>query len=75
MQEKIEELKKRRAKVMLGGGADKLEKQRKAGKLTARERIDALVDPGQLRGDRPVRRTPRHAVRHGGQGACRPTEW
>ena len=45
MQKKIEELKKRRAKVMLGGGADKLEKQRKAGKLTARERIDALVDP------------------------------
>ena len=45
MQKKIEELKKRRAKVMLGGGADKLEKQHKAGKLTARERIDALVDP------------------------------
>jgi len=45
MQKKVEELKKRRAKVMLGGGADKLEKQRKAGKLTARERIEALVDP------------------------------
>ena len=30
---------------MLGGGADKLEKQHQAGKLTARERIDALVDP------------------------------
>ena len=36
---------KRTEQVMLGGGADKLEKQRKAGKLTARERIDALVDP------------------------------
>ncbi len=45
MQEKIEELKQRVAKVKLGGGADKLEKQRKAGKLTARERIDALIDP------------------------------
>jgi methylmalonyl-CoA carboxyltransferase large subunit len=45
MQKKVEELKKRRAKVMLGGGGDKLEKQRKAGKLTARERIEALVDP------------------------------
>ncbi len=33
---------------MLGGGADKLEKQRKPGKLTARERIDALVDPDSL---------------------------
>jgi methylmalonyl-CoA carboxyltransferase 12S subunit len=45
MQKKVEELKKRREKVMLGGGADKLEKHRKSGKLTARERIDALVDP------------------------------
>jgi methylmalonyl-CoA carboxyltransferase large subunit len=45
MQKKVEELKQRRAKVMLGGGADKLAKQRKAGKLTARERIAALVDP------------------------------
>jgi methylmalonyl-CoA carboxyltransferase large subunit len=45
MQEKIEELKRRREAVMLGGGADKLEKHRQSGKLTARERIDALVDP------------------------------
>ena len=48
MQEKIEELKRRREAVMLGGGADKLEKQRKSGKLTARERIDALVDPASF---------------------------
>ena len=45
MRKKVEELKSRRARVMLGGGADKLEKQRQAGKLTARERIEALVDP------------------------------
>jgi methylmalonyl-CoA carboxyltransferase large subunit len=45
MQAKIEELRKRTTEVMLGGGAGKLEKQRQAGKLTARERIDALVDP------------------------------
>jgi methylmalonyl-CoA carboxyltransferase large subunit len=48
MQEKIEELKRRREAVMLGGGEDKLEKQRKSGKLTARERIDALVDPASF---------------------------
>jgi methylmalonyl-CoA carboxyltransferase large subunit len=48
MHDKIEDLKKRRGKVLLGGGADKQEKQRKAGKLTARERIDALVDPGSF---------------------------
>ena len=45
MRKKVDELKKRRAEVMLGGGADKLEKQHQAGKLTARERIEALVDP------------------------------
>ena len=53
---------------MLGGGADKLDKQRAAGKLTARERIEALVDPRQLPGDWAVREASRDAVRHGGQG-------
>jgi len=48
MQEKIEELKRRRETVMQGGGTDKLEKQRQSGKLTARERIDALVDPSSF---------------------------
>lgn len=48
MQKKVEQLKKRREKVVLGGGADKLEKQRKAGKLTARERVDELVDAGSF---------------------------
>ena len=33
------------AVVMLGGGADAIAKQHKRGKLTARERIDQLVDP------------------------------
>jgi methylmalonyl-CoA carboxyltransferase large subunit len=45
MQVKIDELKKRREHVMLGGGVDKIEKQHKAGKMTARERIAELVDP------------------------------
>jgi methylmalonyl-CoA carboxyltransferase large subunit len=44
MQDRIADLRKRREKAMLGGGADKLEKHRQAGKLTARERVDALVD-------------------------------
>src|SRR5919106_1850627 len=30
----------------LGGGADRLRRQHNAGKLTARERIDLLFDPG-----------------------------
>ncbi len=48
MQEKVADLRKRRDHAQLGGGADKLEKQRSAGKLTARERIDALVDAGSF---------------------------
>ena len=36
---------KRTSKAMLGGGEDRLEKQHKGGKLTARERVEALVDP------------------------------
>ena len=45
MQERITELRERTSKAMLGGGEDRLEKQHKGGKLTARERVDALVDP------------------------------
>ena len=45
MQERITELRERTSKAMLGGGEDRLEKQHKGGKLTARERVEALVDP------------------------------
>jgi len=48
MQSKIEQLKARREQVKLGGGADKLEKHRAAGKLTARERVETLLDPGSF---------------------------
>ena len=48
MQQKVAELKQRSEHVMLGGGADKIEKQHKTGKLSARERIEALVDPNSF---------------------------
>jgi methylmalonyl-CoA carboxyltransferase 12S subunit len=48
MEKRIAELKRRRAEVEAGGGADKLEKQRKSGKLTARERITELCDPNSF---------------------------
>src|ERR1700738_3311726 len=38
------ELRELEAKLRLGGGADKIEKQHKAHKLIARERIDFLLD-------------------------------
>lgn len=44
--DKLEELRQRRAKILLGGGEKAQEKQHQRGKRTARERIDALLDPG-----------------------------
>jgi len=44
MQQKIEELHRRQQEAYLGGGADKQDKQRQGGRLTARERVAALVD-------------------------------
>ncbi len=41
---KTEELSVRRKQIELGGGTDKLNAQRGAGKLTARERLDLLFD-------------------------------
>jgi propionyl-CoA carboxylase beta chain len=42
-------LKNLQAQVKLGGGADRIAAQHKKGKLTARERIDLLVDAGSFR--------------------------
>jgi propionyl-CoA carboxylase beta chain len=42
-QEHLDDLERR---AELGGGEDRLRRQRDAGKLTARERIDLLFDPG-----------------------------
>lgn len=42
--EAIKELDKRRERALLGGGAAKIDKQHHNGKLTARERIDVLLD-------------------------------
>jgi acetyl-CoA carboxylase carboxyltransferase component len=42
----VDDLQARRAKTKLGGGEEKIALQHERGKLTARERIDLLVDPG-----------------------------
>ncbi len=46
--EAIERLERLSAEAALGGGIDRIEKQHKAGKLTARERINLLCDPGSF---------------------------
>jgi len=44
MSEKAADLSGKREAVQLGGGRDRIDKQHAAGKLTARERIERLVD-------------------------------
>jgi propionyl-CoA carboxylase beta chain len=48
MKDKIEHLKKLRNDALLGGGKDKIDQQHEKGKLTARERIELLVDEGSF---------------------------
>ena len=43
---KLDDLRQRKAKILEGGGASRIEKQHKSGKLTARERMDLLFDEG-----------------------------
>ncbi len=45
-QDKVAELRRLKEEAMLGGGVKRIETQHKKGKLTARERIDLLLDPG-----------------------------
>ncbi|HEY5596137.1 MAG TPA: acyl-CoA carboxylase subunit beta [Candidatus Bipolaricaulota bacterium] len=42
---RIESLDQQRRRARLGGGLDRIERQHKAGKLTAHERVEALLDP------------------------------
>jgi propionyl-CoA carboxylase beta chain len=48
MQHLLEELERRRIAARQGGGKRRVEAQHAKGKLTARERIDALLDPGSF---------------------------
>jgi acetyl-CoA carboxylase carboxyltransferase component len=47
-QERIEQLRQLKAAAALGGGADAIERQHARGKLTARERLELLLDPGSF---------------------------
>ena len=48
MAERLEQLAERRAHVEAGGGEEKLAKQRDKGKMTARERVAAMLDEGSF---------------------------
>lgn len=46
---KIKRLRDLKAQARLGGGQQRIDRQHKAGKLTARERLDLLLDEGSFR--------------------------
>ena len=46
--DRLEELRRRQAEAELGGGEARIRRQHKAGKKTARERLDLLLDPGSF---------------------------
>jgi propionyl-CoA carboxylase beta chain len=47
-QDRLEQMRQRYADARQGGGEERIAKQHAAGKLTARERIEALLDPGSF---------------------------
>ncbi len=51
----LDSLEDRRANARLGGGQARIDAQHKRGKLTARERIELLLDHGLVRRVRHVR--------------------
>jgi len=47
-EERLSRLERMRAEALLGGGPARIERQHASGKLTARERLDLLLDPGSF---------------------------
>ncbi|HXG15003.1 MAG TPA: acyl-CoA carboxylase subunit beta [Calidithermus sp.] len=48
LEERFQELARRTAQAELGGGEERIRRQHKAGKKTARERLELLLDPGSF---------------------------
>ena len=46
--DRFAELRRRREAALVGGGKDRIEKQHQGGKLTARERVELLLDKGSF---------------------------
>ncbi|HRR67193.1 MAG TPA: carboxyl transferase domain-containing protein, partial [Methanomassiliicoccales archaeon] len=47
-EDRIKELREMKKRSRAGGGAERVEAHHKQGKMTARERVDALLDPGSF---------------------------
>ena len=74
MQEILEQLEKKRAAARLGGGQKRIDAQHGKGKLTARERLELLLDEGSWRTG-PVRGRGHLRWMLGIPCLCHPCEW
>lgn len=72
--EKILDLRQRTEAISLGGGQKAIEKQKAIGKMTARERIAALLDEGSFRNTIPLYNTPARTSACRAR-SCRETAW
>jgi acetyl-CoA carboxylase carboxyltransferase component len=60
MSDRLEELRRRHARAEAGGGEERRERQHAEGKLSARERIDLLLDiPPPSEGSTLYNKSPR----------------
>ena len=48
LQQRLADLDKRNEQAMQGGGAARIAKHKQGGRLSARERLDILLDPGSF---------------------------
>ena len=48
IEDKMKRLEEMNARAMMGGGQARIDRQHAAGKLSARERIEVLLDPGSF---------------------------
>ena len=72
MQDKLDDLQKRREEAYHAGSPRSVERQHAKGKLLARERIEYLLDDGLVQRARPARPPPR-ARRPGSRSGPTPT--
>lgn len=69
MNERLKQLEKLRQQALVGGGSEKVDRQHKSGKLTARERLGILLDPDSFE---EIDTLVKHSATHFGIGKKRP---
>ena len=67
IQRVFDEIEAKRKQSLLGGGEKRIAKQHEKGKLTARERVELLVDPGKFCNPKKTTRKIVYALLHEAQ--------